>query len=177
MPLPGNLTLSDKLNILSEKLERVDSLISETEGSKAVVLIVSPKEETTAVRELNIRYEGRLKLLNLGSVLAEVVGNYGLDNLAEDFAIFDESCIRDFSQLLLEKLKERIIEASEEKHLTVIHRLGILNGFFGINPLIEGVTGKLVNPVLFIYPGKKRENDLTFLDGRHTTSLYRALVI
>ena len=45
MHLKNNLSLSEKLNILSEKLERVDSLTSETEGSKAVVLIVSPKEE------------------------------------------------------------------------------------------------------------------------------------
>jgi hypothetical protein len=74
-------------------------------------------------------------------------------------------------------MTERIVKASQESSLTVIHRLGILNGFFGLNPLIEEVTGKLVSPVLFIYPGKRKEHILTFLDGRHTTSVYRALVI
>ena len=74
-------------------------------------------------------------------------------------------------------MTESIVKSSKDSPLTVIHRLGILNGFFGLNPLIEEVTGRLVNPVLFIYPGKRKEHILTFLDGRHTTSVYRALVI
>jgi len=177
MHLKNNLSLSEKLNILSEKLERVDSLTSETEGSKAVVLIVSPKEETTAIRELKIRFEGRMKLLNLGSIISETATRYGMDNLAEDFSFLGKSCIKDFAHLLHSKMTESIVKSSKDNPLTVIHRLGILNGLFGLNPLIEEVTGKLVNPVLFIYPGKRKEHILTFLDGRHTTSVYRALVI
>ena len=50
MHLRDNLSLADKLDIISDKLSRVDSLVSETEGSRVIVLIVAPKEEMAAVR-------------------------------------------------------------------------------------------------------------------------------
>lgn len=176
MPLRDDLSLFEKLYMLSEKLERPDLLASETEGSKAIVLIVSPREETNGLRELKMRFEGKLGLLNLGSKLTETAERYGIENLKDDFSFFGKTCINDFSQLLLSACIESIVQAASASYLTAVYRLGILNGFFGLNPLIEGVTGKLVNPVLFIYPGKRKEHILTFLNGRHTTSLYRAIV-
>lgn len=177
MHLRDNLSLSEKLDMLSDKLSRADSLVSETEGSRVIVLIVAPKEEAAAVRELKMRFEGRINLLNFGAKLVETAKSYGMDNLEDDFSFLGKSSIGDFSKLLLNGLIESIVESSKANPITAVHRLGILNGFFGLNPLIEGVTGNLANPALFIYPGKRKDHILTFLDGRHTTSVYRALVI
>ena len=177
MHLRDNLSLADKLEIISDKLSRVDSRVSETQGSRVIVRIVAPKEEATAVREVRMRFEGRINVLNLGAKLVETAKSYGMDNLEDDFSFLGKSSIGDFSKLLLNGLIESIVESSKANPITAVHRLGILNGFFGLNPLIEGVTGNLANPALFIYPGKRKDHILTFLDGRHTTSVYRALVI
>ncbi len=177
MHLRDNLSLADKLDIISDKLSRVDSLVSETEGSRVIVLIVAPKEEAAAVRELKMRFEGRINLIDFGTKLVETANGYGMDNLEDDFSFLGRASIGDFSKLLLKCMVESIIESSKDSPITAVHRLGVINGFFGLNPLIEGVTGNLANPALFIYPGKRRDHILTFLDGRHTTSVYRALVI
>lgn len=177
MPSRDDLVLPDKLNLLSDILARPGSLASETEGSRVIVLIVAPREESAALRELKIRYEGRLGLLDAAGKLVETASGYGMENLEDDFSFFGRACIKDFSPLFLSGLVEGIVQACGKHELTTVHRLGIINGFFGLNPLIEGVAGRLVNPAVFLYPGKKKDHILTFLDGRHTTSVYRALVI
>lgn len=177
MHLRDNLSLSEKLDMLSDKLSRADSLVSETEGSRVIVLIVAPKEEAAAVRELKMRFEGRINLLDFGAKLVETANGYGMENLESDFSFLGKSSIGDFSLLLQKSLIGSIVESSQLNPLTAVHRLGVINGFFGLNPLIEGVTNKLLNPAVFIYPGKRKDHILTFLDGRHTTSVYRALVI
>ncbi|HPE70114.1 MAG TPA: hypothetical protein PLF96_12405 [Thermotogota bacterium] len=173
----NSLPLPEKLEMVSEKLKHPASLLSESEGSQVLVLTVNPSQEPAALDALQLRFPGKLELLNLGSKLTQVATDYGMENLEEDFSFFGKGSIQDFSKLFLSAIIQSIQEASQSASLTVVHRLGILNGFFGLNPLIEGVTGKLANPALFLYPGKRKEHILSFLEGRHTTSLYRAIVL
>lgn len=177
MYLKDDLSLSEKLDLLPPMLAREDVLASNTEGSKAIVLIAAPKEEDTAVRALQMRFPESLALVSIATELVETAHAYGIENLESDFSFSSAICIQDFAELFRGSLVEKITQSSNQHRLTVIHRLGILNGFFGLNPIIEGITGKLGHPVLFIYPGKKKAHILSFLDGRHTTSLYRAVVL
>jgi len=173
----NELTLSDKLNLISEILERPDLLANETEGSKVIILTVSPKEEIVALRDLKLRLGEDTGMLDCAKALSETAENYGLENLAEDYDFFGKSCVKDFSNRFLSRLTRALEETSKSFPLTVVCRLGILNGFFSLNPLIEAVTGKLANPALMIYPGKREDRILKFLDGRHTASVYRAVIL
>jgi hypothetical protein len=173
----NNLTLKDKLNELRNVLSSPEPLTSSSEGSKIIVFIVAPKEETKAIDEMNHALGNNSTFFDTAKFLTEVANDYGLDNLKDDFEFLGNPALDDFSYLLLEKLRTKVIESSRDNELTIIHRIGILNGLFRINSLIEKVSGQLTNPVVIIYPGKKKDHRLTFLDGRHSTSMYRAIVL
>lgn len=177
MQSQDNLPLKDKLNELRNVLSSPESLTSSSEGSKIIVFTVSPKEETKTIDEMNHALGNNTSFFNTAKFLTEVANDYGLDNLKNDYDFLGNLALDDFSHILLDKLKTKVIEYSKENELTIVHRIGILNGFLGIYPLIERVSGKLTNPVVIIYPGKRKDHRFTFLNGRHTTSMYRAIVI
>lgn len=170
-------TIPEKLNEISEIILKPESLSSVSEGSKVIVMIVAPKEEAKAVENLKQRFERKLHLINTGELLVDTARQYGVTTLEEDFDFIGKSALRSFSQKLLDRINKEIIDSSKENEITAIHRLGVLNGFFGLNPIIEAVAGQLANPVLVIYPGKRKDKILTFLDGRHSTSIYRAKIV
>ncbi|HNW47646.1 MAG TPA: DUF1788 domain-containing protein [Thermotogota bacterium] len=177
MYLQNDPTLSDKLNMISVTLERPDLLANESEGSKVIILTVLPKEENSAVRNLTQRFSNNAATLDCAKILTETVQGYGLSNLEEDFLFCGRACFNDFSSRFLSQLTDAIVGSSKGASLTVVCRLGILNGFFSLNPLIEALTGRLANPVIMIYPGRREDRVLKFLDGRRTASVYRAVII
>ena len=122
-------------------------------------------------------YEGRFRKVNIARVLIDAADSYGLEQLREDMEFFGESFVEEFSQKLQQRIITEILRASEEGEFVVVHRLGILNGLLRLNPIIEPLVTRLKKPVVVIYPGTRRDEELCFLDSRHTASVYRTAKI
>ena len=111
-----------------------------------------------------MRFEGRINLLDFGAKLVETANGYGMENLEADFFLSWKVEHRETSRCSCKKSYREYRGVLTGEPITAVHRLGVINGFFGLNPLIEGVTNKLLNPAVFIYPGKRKDHILTFLD-------------
>ncbi|MGC8637994.1 MAG: BREX protein BrxB domain-containing protein [Athalassotoga sp.] len=169
------LTLKDKINILESLFKRPDEIKSKTEGSKVIILTVDPKEETKALEELKKTFDS-MTYIDISEILLKVIDEYGLENLKEDREFYGNNYKESFLRKFLNLIIEETINQSKYK-IVVIHRIGILNGLLRINQIIESITGDLNNPVVMIYPGKRQEERLHFLNERHVTSVYRAEII
>jgi hypothetical protein len=172
----NDITLREKIKLLHNLLENSDQLAGMTEGSKVIVLIVDPKDESEAVRELNNSFDDSVEYIDASDVLLKVTDEYGLDELKSDKKFFKESYMEIFSDKLLNAIISEITQKTSKK-TTIIHRIGILNGILRLTPIIESIAGKLTFPLVVVYPGKKKDNLLHFLEKRHVTSIYRAEVI
>ncbi len=176
MPLKNEAALKEKLEQVRDLLERPESLAANTEGSKVIIVVVKPKEESKAMNELKRAFDGKFASVNCAKQLIRVANDYGYEQLREDLEFFG---FDDFSQKIKEEIVNEILRACEKSDIefVVLHRVGILNGVTRLNPIIEDVSGKLKKPLLIIYPGKRESHALTFLNSRHRTSVYRAEVI
>ncbi len=169
------ITLKGKINLLKNLLEKSDEIKSKTEGSKVIILTVDPTEETKAIEELKRIFDD-MSYIDISKILLEAVDEYGLENLKEDREFYGNNYKESFLRKFLNLIIEETINQSKDK-IVVIHRIGILNDLLRINQIIESVAGDLNNPVVMIYPGKRKEEELHFLNDRHVTSVYRAEII
>lgn len=179
MPLRHEATLKEKLAQVKELLENPDSLPAMTEGSKVIIMVVNPKEEGKAVNELKRIYKEKFLSVNCAEQMIKAANDYGYEQLREDLEFFDGSLLADFSRKIRDRIVDEILRTCEitDSKIVVLHRVGILNGITRLNPIIEAVAGKLKNPLVIIYPGKRNGHTLTFLNSRHDTSIYRATII
>ncbi|HCZ06894.1 MAG TPA: hypothetical protein DHV12_07185 [Thermotogae bacterium] len=179
MLLKREATLREKLEQVKELLENSNSLSAMTEGSKVIIMVVNPKEESKAINELSRTYKGKILSVSCAEQVIKTANDYGYEQLRENLESFGEVTLDDFSKRVKDKIVEEILRVSKTSDIRVVvlHRLGILNGITRLSPIIEGVAGKLRNPLLVIYPGKREGHTLTFLNSRHKTSIYRAAII
>jgi len=179
MPLRHEATLKEKLSQVKELLKKPDSLPAMTEGSKVIIIVVSPKEETKAVDEFRKTYKEDFLSVNCAKQMIETANDYGYEQLREDLKFFGNSLLADFSREIRDKIVDEILQTCgvTNSKIVVLHRVGILNGITRLNPIIEAVAGKLKNPLVIIYPGKLKGHTLTFLNSRHDTSIYRAVIV
>ncbi|MDN5338603.1 MAG: hypothetical protein PWQ20_1673 [Thermotogaceae bacterium] len=179
MPLRREATLEEKLAQVKELIENPDSLSAMSEGSKVIIMIVKPKEESEVIDELKKIYSEKFSSVNCAEQMIKTANNYGYEQLREDLEFFGDSLLADFSQKIRDRIVDEILRTCEmmNSEIVVLHRVGILNGITRLNPIIEAVAGRLKKPLLIIYPGKRNGNTLTFLNSRHDMSVYRAIII
>jgi|YelNatPaOPRAMG01_1025707.scaffolds.fasta_scaffold09368_5 hypothetical protein len=170
-----DITLKDKIHLLEDLFKRPDEIKSKTEGSKVIILTVDPKEETKALEELQKTFDS-MNHIDISEVLLRITDEYGLENLKEDREFYGNNYKENFLRKFLNLIIEEIINKSSDK-IVVVYRIGILNGLLRINQIIESITGNLNYPVIMIYPGKRKGEELHFLKNRHVTSVYRAEII
>lgn len=176
MHLEADITLKEKLELLEDLLKRPNEIKSRTEGSKIVILTVDPKKETNAVKEMRKKFGENIICVDASEILLKVADEYGLENLKEDREFYGENYRESFLRILLNSINEEIVKKSSEK-IVAIHRIGMLNGLLRVSQIIESITENLRYPLIIIYPGKRKDDTLYFLNNRHVTSIYRAEII
>ncbi len=171
-----DISLKEKMSILEDLLKRPDEIKGRTEGSKVIILTVPPAEETNAVKDLKKALYDQAAYLDSSEILLKTLDEYGLENLKEDKEFYGKDYKESFLRMLLGSITEEIVKKSSEKTV-VIHRIGILNGLLRLNQVIESITENMKFPLIVVYPGKRKDESLYFLNARHVTSIYRAEII
>ena len=172
----GEQTAADKIDELKKVLLRPQELKSLSEGSNIVLLVIEPQQESFAIQLIQKKFPQSL-LINCSNILLDSVDQYGIQNLRDDFDFSANLYLHDFAHFLFEKLKNTLIEGSRDNHLLFLYRVGLLNEIIRVNSIVESLAGCLPNPFIILYPGQKKDRTLTYLNGRHKMSVYRAYII
>lgn len=176
MSYDGEQTVEDKIDDLKKVLLKPQELKSLSEGSNIVILVIEPQQESFALQLIQKKFPNS-SLINCSKILLDSINQYGIQNLHDDFEFSANLFLQDFAHFLFEKLKNTIIKGSLDSYLPFLYRVGLLNEIIRVNSLVESLAGCLHNPFIILYPGKKRDHTLTYLNGRHKTSVYRAYII
>ena len=77
-------TIEEKINQLDKLLARHHELISLSEGSNIILLVVTPEQESMTWHMLFEKYPNS-GVISCSSVFLQAVREYGLENLRSDF--------------------------------------------------------------------------------------------
>lgn len=176
MSYDGEQTIEDKIDELEKVLLKPQELKSLSEGSNIIILVIDPQQESFTLQLIQKKFP-KSSLINCSKILLDSVDQYGIQNLRDDYEFSANLFLQDFAHFLFDNLKNTIIKGSIDYYLPFFYRVGLLNGIIRVNSIVESLAGCLQNPFIILYPGQKRDHILTYLNGRHKTSVYRAYII
>lgn len=169
-------TVEEKIHELEKVLTRPQELKSLSEGSNIILLVIQPQQEPYVTKLIQKKFPKSL-MVNCSTIFLDSVEEYGIQNLKDDFEFSENGFLQDFAHFLFENLKNSIIKEIDKYNLIFLSRVGLFNEIIRVNTIVESLTNCLRAPMVILYPGQKKDHTLTYLNGRHRMSIYRAYKI